>query len=155
MLGSTAAYVVIIGLSVTSLSLLLRTPIEVARPGLLVVALLGTLASMVALGGLLSCLFVATRAALRIAEALMYPVFVVGGMLIPVNLLPAWLRPAAWVMGPYWGSQILDAAVDGTATRPLNWILLGVTTLGYTLLTVVLFRVMLDRSRRAGTLGRL
>ena len=45
-----------------------------------------------------------------------YPVWLVGGFLVPISLLPGWVRPISWVLAPTWGvDAIREAALGGNA----------------------------------------
>lgn len=152
-LGATTTFATLIAVSVAGVAWALGSPLEVAHPVQFVLALLLTVASTAALGGLVGCLFVMTRAAIRVAEALTYPLFIVGGLLIPLTLLPGWLRPVAWLMSPFWGKQLLGAAAAGEDTQLGAWAALAALAVVYALAAVLLFRSVVDRARRTGTLG--
>ncbi|MFD5512742.1 ABC transporter permease [Streptomyces sp. NPDC127051] len=69
------------------------------HPALLLPAAVFALVSATAVGTLLAGLFIASRSAGRIAEALLFPVFLLSGALLPLTVLPSWLR---------WPSALLD-----------------------------------------------
>jgi ABC-2 type transport system permease protein len=91
--GVTGVALVLIGSTVTATAAVLGDPITVRAPLPFVAALAAVVVSATALGLLLGCVFMLTRAAGRISEALMYPVFILGGMLVPLELLPRWVEP--------------------------------------------------------------
>ena len=97
---------------------------------------------------LLSCLFVLTRAAPRIAEALTYPVFILGGLVVPLSLLPSWARPVSAGVPLRWGGELLRAASAGKPQELRAWLLLLATTTAYALVARVLFGRVVMRSRR-------
>jgi ABC-2 type transport system permease protein len=151
-LGSTVRSAVFIGATVTVAAAALGHALDVARPLPFLAALLGVIASAVALGMLLSCIFVLTRAAGRISEALMYPIFILGGMLVPIELLPGWIQPLSTVVSLRWGAELLKAAADGEGQAAHAWLLLAGTTAVYALLARLAFQRVLDKARRDGTL---
>mgnify|MGYP003694698233 CR=1 FL=1 len=47
-----------------------------------------------------------------------YPVWLICGFLVPLALLPGWVRPISWVLAPTWGmSAIRESALGGTPCR--------------------------------------
>jgi ABC-2 type transport system permease protein len=151
-LGATLRSSLLIALTIAVTAAAFGDPIDVQRPVLFIGAFLGVLASATALGMLLSCLFVLTRAAGRISEALMYPVFILGGMLVPLTLLPDWIRLLSWAVSLRWGGELLKAAAAGDATSRRAWLLLAITTALYAVLARFTFQRVLDRARRQGDL---
>lgn len=131
---------------------LLGHPIAIADPAQFTAALVAVLASALVLGLLVSCLFVLTRSAGRISEAIMYPVFILGGLLVPLSLLPDWVQPLSAIVSLRWGGELLRAAATGEAQSAEAWLMLAITTAAYGLLARFLFRRVLDRVRRDGTL---
>jgi ABC-2 type transport system permease protein len=134
--------------------LLLGKPIALARPDLILVGLLAVVASGTALGLMIGSTFVATRYAPQISSALMYPVFLLGGMLIPPESLPWTVRWVSSLVSLRWLQQFLAESAAGHAnwTALLNALVL---TGGYALIGVWLFRRMVTRARRDATLELL
>jgi ABC-2 type transport system permease protein len=59
--------------------------------------------------------FVLYRAAFHLGIAMQYPVWIVTGLLVPLSLLPSFVRPISWVLAPSWGFRALqEAALGGT-----------------------------------------
>lgn len=129
----------------------LGMPVRLGRPAWLVVCLLVTLASTSALGLLLSCLFLLTRHAHQLSSALMYPVFILGGMLVPTDILP---QPARWVSALItlrWANEFLVAAASGRVEVAPGLVLLALTGC-YAVAAVVVFGHVVNRARRDGVL---
>ena len=150
--GATVRAAAFIGVTVGIVSALLGHAIHVRDPLPFAVALGAVLTSATVLGMLLSSLFLVTRAANRIAEALMYPVFILGGLLVPLRLLPEWVRPLADVVSLRWGGELMRAAASGAAQPGGAWIWLAATTAVYALLARIAFRRMLVRARVVGSI---
>ena len=151
-LGTTLRSAVFIAATVLVTAVALGDPVSIERPLPFLAALLAVLASALVLGVLLSTLFVLTRAAGRISEALMYPIFILGGLLVPLSLLPDWIRPLSTVVSLRWGGELLKAAAGGEPQAGTAWVLLAGTTAAYAVLARLAFRRVLDRARRDGTL---
>jgi ABC-2 type transport system permease protein len=78
------------------------------------VALVATVVSVGSLGFLLAVAFVRYRTAWALGNMLEYPVWLVGGFLVPLSLLPGWVRPISWSLAPTWGvDAIREAALGG------------------------------------------
>jgi ABC-2 type transport system permease protein len=77
-------------------------------------ALVATVVSVGALGFLLAVAFVRYRTAWALGNMLEYPVWLVGGFLVPLTLLPAWVRPISWALAPTWGvDAVRESALGG------------------------------------------
>lgn len=132
--------------------LLLGYRLVLHRPGWFLLGALLAVASAAALGLALSCVFVLTRAAHRISEILLYPVFLLGGLLIPLTLLPVWLRWPSGLVSLRWAQEVLAAAAAGEPVRPGPLVAIGVLTAAYGAVGGWAFGRVLDRGRRKGTL---
>ena len=67
------------------------------------------------LGLIMASTFVLYRAAFHLGIATQYPVWIVTGLLFPVSILPAFVRPIGWLLAPYWAfNAIKEAALGGT-----------------------------------------
>jgi ABC-2 type transport system permease protein len=151
-LGATTLSTLFIGATVYTLSWAIGHPIPVEHSLAFVAALVAVFISATVLGLLLSCVFILTRAAPRISEALMYPVFIVGGMLVPVDLLPGWAQPLSNGVSLYWGSRLVKEASVGAPQRLGDWVGLALTTAAYALLARVFFSRVVDRARQEGSI---
>ena len=151
-LGGTAFTGFFIGCTVFGVSAAFGDVVSVADPLPFLAALGGVVVSASVLGILISYVYVVTRAATRIAEALMYPIFILGGMLVPLSLLPDSLTPLSAVVSLRWGAELLRAAANGEPQAVHAWLLLAATTAAYALVARVLFSRVLDRARNEGTL---
>jgi ABC-2 type transport system permease protein len=88
--------------------------VPLAHPFAFAVALVATVASVGALGFLLAVAFVRYRTAWALGNMLEYPVWLVGGFLVPLALLPGWVRPISWALAPTWGvDAVRESALGG------------------------------------------
>ena len=75
----------------------------------------GTVLAFGGLGLLFAVSFVRFRAAWVLGNFFEYPVWLICGLLVPLALLPAWVRPISWVLAPTWGmNAIRQSALGGT-----------------------------------------
>ena len=60
-----------------------------------------------ALGFLFAVTFVRFRAAWALGNLFEYPVWLIGGFLVPLALFPDWVSPISWVLAPTWGMNAI------------------------------------------------
>lgn len=142
---------VFIAVSVVATAVLLGLQVRLTLSAWLPLGLVLVVVSGTALGMLLSCLFLVTRHGLAWSSTLMYPVFIVGGMMVPVRLLPAPLQWLSTLVSLRWAAEFLTGAVTGGLDAGAL-AALSVLTAGYLVLAVVAFRAVLQRALSAGTL---
>lgn len=128
-----------------------------AQPLLFGVSLLLTVLAMISLGMVISPLMSLNASigdwALNIAEM---PVYILGGFLFPVAVLPAWTRPLSYVLAPYWAARALHATSSGGEPPGrvfASWGLLIGFSVVYWFISAWLFRVLLRRAREEASLG--
>jgi ABC-2 type transport system permease protein len=119
-----------------------------ATLGVTTLAILGTALVM-------ASVFVLSRSSRNFQNALTYPFFLLGGVLVPVSLLPGWLQPLCRLVFLSWSADLLrDSVSPGplahAGPRLLVVALLGV---GAVVLGQWLLVRMVDRLRRSGTLS--
>jgi ABC-2 type transport system permease protein len=136
-------------------SLLFGYPLSVAQPMIFFASVIFTMISFVCFGLLLAPMFVANPDIRNFVNALEYPMYILGGFLFPIALLPGWTTPFSYVLAPYWAAEALHAASSGTAsiqTLAIDWgvmLLLGAV---YILIGRWLFKVFLRKARQDATL---
>lgn len=104
---------------------------------------------------LMTALFVRLRNARLFQNSLSYPFYILGGVMVPVALLPDWVEPTSKVIFLSWGSDLLRDSLrsdplEGALQRLAALALL--TALGYAV-GYLASRRMLERSRLEGDLG--
>lgn len=127
-------------------------PIPVAHPAGFVLGVLATVVSIAMLGFLLAVCSVRYRAAWALGNAFEQPVWLVCGFLVPLALLPGWVRPISWALAPTWGmAAVRDASASGPLLRDVGLCLaLG---LAYAGIGALLSRRLLDSARRHASLA--
>jgi ABC-2 type transport system permease protein len=163
----TALAVVVLGriLAVTLFSLLsLAEAIVVARvgfgvtltvhhPWLFVATLLVTAVATAGWATAMSGTFVLARSARTFQNAISYPFFLLGGAIVPVQLLPQRLQPLCRAVYLSWASDLLRASLrpDPVGWWPLRLAaVLGLGAAGF-VAGHVLLRWIVDRVRATGT----
>ncbi|WP_410595588.1 ABC transporter permease [Amycolatopsis sp. lyj-23] len=133
----------------------LHSDVTVRHWGVLVGSLALTLFATAATALLMAAAFVLARNAVTFSNSASFPFYVLGGILVPVALLPGWLQPLSKVVFLSWSADLLRA---GIATGPVPHPLLGlvmVALLGAAALiagTAVLRRILVQ-VRRTGELA--
>jgi ABC-2 type transport system permease protein len=95
------------------------------HPVLLVATVLVTLVAQVGTATMFASLFVLSRSALLFQNALSYPFYVLGGVLVSVDFLPAWLQPVSRVVFLSWSADLLRDCVGRPGAVPDWWWRLG------------------------------
>src|SRR5262249_44392364 len=120
---------------------------------------LSVLVSMLAIAAL-GLLFAAPMLLLPILtrwiNALDYPVWILGGLMFPIVLLPVWIRPLSLALAPYWAAESLSTAARGASLAALapQWGAALALAAGYAALSVGAFELVLRRARADGSLVR-
>lgn len=137
------------------ISLVMGYPLTLARPGLFVISLLVSVASLVSFGLILASLFILIPDFARMVNTLEFPIYILGGFLFPIALLPGWTTPLSYILTPYWAAVALHGAAQGTL-EPLQiagtWGIMAVFSLVYILGSGRLYRVILYKARTDATL---
>jgi ABC-2 type transport system permease protein len=129
----------------------IHLPLE--QPLALAVAIPATIVSIGLLGFLLAVSFARYRTAWALGAMLEYPVWLIGGFLVPLSLFPGWVRPISWALAPTWGmNAIRDAATGGGSAWPdiAMCVVLGAA---YTAAGVLLTNRVLLAARKRATLS--
>jgi ABC-2 type transport system permease protein len=97
--------------------------LTIEEPVLFALAVPATLLSIGALGFLMAVAFARFRAAWAIGSMTEYPVWLICGFLVPLTLLPVWVKPISWVLAPTWGMNAIRQASTGDGS-PLDDVLM-------------------------------
>jgi ABC-2 type transport system permease protein len=127
-------------------------PLHVAHPLAFVAALPSLMVALGLLGLVMASTFVLYRNANAFANLLEYPVWLVTGLLVPLSLLPAWVTPLAWTLGPSWGVRAVRAAAIGGSPWPAVGMCLGLATV-YLVVGALLLANFERLARRDATLA--
>lgn len=112
------------------------------HPLALVLTLLVTIYAMAATAVLIAGLFVMTRNAYTFGNSASFPFYVLGGVSVPIALLPGWIQPVTKGIFMSWSSDLLRASLKAEPIRD-EWGRLGMVLLIGTV-TLLLGRVVLS-----------
>jgi ABC-2 type transport system permease protein len=104
------------------------------------------------LGFVLSLMGARYRTAWALGNALEYPGWLVCGFIIPLTLLPSWLRPVSYALAPTWGMSAIRKSVAGG----WPWLEIGVCAvlgIAYAVVGVLLSGILLRSARRHASLS--
>ena len=151
--------VLIVGTLVFNISL------GIANPILFTISLLLTLLSVSALGLIFASAFVLSRSAQTLTNGLETPLYIISGSMFPIALLPFWIHPAAYILGPTWGIDAIRLTTSQDYASQTFWKGMGTNTalfldltvmilitLAYAVIATVLFKMVEKRARTKGTL---
>jgi len=128
----------------------------VANPFLFAISLLLTVVSLISFGLIIAPIMSIRPGATVWANALEFPMYILGGFLFPVFLLPTWTTPISYALSPYWAARALHATSSGgtpVGMIAVNWGLLIGFSVAYWFISAWLFRILLRRAKEEATLG--
>ena len=133
-------------------NLLFGIDLVVEQPLAFGLSVVGTVLSFGALGFAFAVTFVRFRAAWALGNLFEYPVWLIGGFLVPLVLFPGWVRPISWILAPTWGmNAIRESALGGSPWSDLA-ICLGLGGI-YVAIGILITNRVLDAARRRAALS--
>lgn len=126
--------------------------VPVAHPLTFGLGIALTVITIGALGFLMAVLFVRSRRAWAIGAMTEFPIWLLCGFLVPLSLLPHWLHPLAWLLGPTWGMRAIRAGAFGGATLRDLGLCLALAA-AYVALGTALLGRMVNAARAHATLS--
>ncbi|MPZ15190.1 MAG: hypothetical protein GEU73_12330 [Chloroflexi bacterium] len=129
--------------------------VPVHHPGVLLVTLLATTGASTGSALVLAALFGLARDVRTLQNTVTYPMYVLGGVLVPATYLPEWLQPLSRLVFLSWSADLLRDSLQ--APTPSDVALRVGAIVGLGLVSgaagAVLLHRMLDHLRQEGTLG--
>ncbi|MFN2471583.1 MAG: ABC transporter permease [Gaiellaceae bacterium] len=132
--------------------LLFGIGLAVEHPVAFALAIPATVLSVGAAGFLLAVSFVRYRTAWALGNLLEYPVWLIGGFLVPLSLFPDWVRPISWILAPAWGMNAIRESALGGSPLPDLAICLALGG-GYVLAGVLVVERVLRAARARAALS--
>ena len=132
---------------------LVGTPAVPDRPAYFALGMALTLLAMAAWGSVLAPLFLLARSARTFQNSLSFPLYLLGGVLVPIDLYPEWVRPVCRLVFLTWSAEVLR---DGAGVRAASaWAvpLLVLTGAAGLVVGAWLTRRLVAVGRRDGRLG--
>ncbi len=124
-------------------------PLAISEPAAFGISVILTVVALISLGMVIAPLMALRPGSEVWLNTLEFPMYIVGGFLFPVALLPAWTTPLSYALAPYWAARALHATSSGGASLEevfLCWRMLIASSVIYWFLSAWLFRVVLRRT---------
>ena len=137
-------------------ALVFRLPLTIAQPLPFFASLVITMLAFISFGLLISPLMAVNLSLTGWVNAMEYPMYILGGFLFPILLLPGWTNPVSYILAPYWAARALHLTSSGVATVPdilLCWTMMLLLGGAYIAISYRLFTVVLRRARVDATLS--
>ncbi|UCE96485.1 MAG: ABC transporter permease, partial [Candidatus Bathyarchaeota archaeon] len=115
-------------------SAIFKVELGIASPMFFSLSITLTLLSVSALGLIFASAFVISRYAQVFSNGLEFPIYVISGSMFPVALLPFWVHPASYILGPTWGIEAIRIAAAQPHIPLIFWLDIGMMvliTIGY------------------------
>ena len=145
--------------------LLFGVPLGISNPIMFVVSMILTVLSVSSLGLIFASAFVLSRSTQIMTNGLENPLYIISGSMFPVALLPFWVHPVAYILGPTWGIDAIRLTASQDYATQTFWVGMDVNTaifldlgimlgisLAYTLISAVLFKAVEKKARTSGSL---
>jgi len=133
-----------------------QVQLTIEHPVIFISSLLVSLLSFMGISMLMATFFTLSRNARALMNVLEYPVFILCGVLFPIDILPLWTRPLSYILSPTWAVKILRESVLGIENTNLFMInvliLLAITGI-YFIIASISFRKIDKQTRIKATLG--
>jgi ABC-2 type transport system permease protein len=132
--------------------LLFGIPLHFEHPVLFALSLPVAIVAIGMLGLILASTLMYYRAALFLGASFEYPVWLVTGLLVPLSVLPGWVRPISWLLAPTWGMRAIRESTTGGA--PLGALAMSVAlSVCYAAIAIVCLRAFELIARERATLA--
>lgn len=130
--------------------------LEIQQPLLFAVSVVFAVVAFISFGLIIAPIFVMNPGVRAWQNAMEFPIYVLGGFLFPIALLPGWTTPISYLLPPYWAAVALHGTSTGGASLNQTffaWGMMLLFSLVDLLIASRLFKLMLYKARADATLG--
>lgn len=155
-LGNTILGLVPFGISFAIVKLFFHGELYIKEPIAFMVSMLMTIVSFIGISLVFSGFFTLSRSSRMLMNCIEYPIFILCGILFPIEILPKWTRPISYILSPTWASRLLRMSVEGISSKDIYYSNLGALvalSIAYFVLSYVLFNIIDKRTRITASLG--
>lgn len=154
-LGNTLLGLSSMVITFTFVWLVFKEGLTITHPFYFLLALFIAILSFMAISMLLAAVFTLSRNSRALMNCLEYPVFILCGVLFPIEVLPIWVRPLSYILSPTWAVKLLRGSSLGISDwrvfyTELSMLLL--ITITYSLAAYFLFDKIDSETRIHATL---
>ena len=131
--------------------------VAVYHPVLFAVAMVVTALSAAGSTLITTALFSMARTARTYQNSIIFPLFLLGGIMVPITEFPAWIQPLSRLIYLYWSANLLRDSMSPETPVGAGASLAAVAALGIAgaVIGALMILRMLDKLRREGRLGVL
>ena len=141
-------------ISVSVVVIFFDKPIMIQEPLWLLVGFIFMTLSLIAIAYLFAGLFTLSRNARTLMNFFEAPIFILCGMMFPLEMLPKFILPLSYLFSPTWAVKILRFSVIGGETSEVLPFVIGIVILTalYSLMSILLFNQIDKKCRIDATL---
>jgi ABC-2 type transport system permease protein len=99
-------------------ALLFDVPVKIEQPLAFAVGVPACALAVGMLGLIVAATFVLYRASFHLGIATQYPVWIATGLIVPLSILPSFVRPISWFLAPTWGFRAIQESALGRTPWP-------------------------------------
>jgi ABC-2 type transport system permease protein len=125
-LGNTILGLMSMVITFVFVSVVFGEVLIIANPMIFIVSLIISLLSFMAISMLLAPSFTLSRNSRALMNCLEYPIYILCGVLFPIEVLPMWIRPLSYMLSPTWAVKLLRDSSLGVQDFDKFFISLGV-----------------------------
>jgi len=154
-IGNTIWGVISMMISACFVLIFFNKSIVVSNIGLLIIGLILMVVSFVAIAFMLAGLFTLSRSARVLMNCMEHPIYILCGVVFPVEILPGFIQPISYILSPTWAVKVLRLAVVGGPLNDVRYYLIGLVsvTVIYIVISALSFKLIDKRARVNATLG--
>ncbi len=131
-------------------------PLHLNNPIFFFLTIIFTVIAFVCFGLILAPLFLMSPGIGRFQNALEFPIYILGGFLFPIAMLPGWTTPLSYLLPPFWAAKALHGTSSGNdplSSIAFYWFMLIFFSVADLILANILFKKVLIRARSDASLG--
>lgn len=143
-------------LSITFTKLFFNQSMIIINPVEFMISFILMLFSFVSVSLIICPIFTLFKNARALMNCLEYPIFIIGGFVFPVSMLPKIIKPISYIFSPMWAIEILKESSFGIINMNSFYkkvTLLIIISIVYIAISKLLFNKIDKKTRIEGTLG--
>lgn len=154
-IGNTLWGLISMGIAAIFVSVFFRKSFVIQMPFLMILSLILMTISFIAIALFMAGLFTLSRNTRLVMNSLEHPIFLLCGLVFPIEILPIFIQPISYLLSPTWAVKLLRIAVLGGSSNEIFFHLCGLTgiTIIYWVAGHVLFQKIDHKARVSATLG--
>jgi ABC-2 type transport system permease protein len=155
-LGNTLWGAVSMLVSFLFITIVFRTSMVLVHPLIFTATFIVALISFIGISLVLASISTLSRKSGIFMNILEFPVYILCGILFPIEILPIWTRPLSWILSPTWVVKLLKMSIFGIENYEVYFkylFFLIFIKIFYFILDRILFKEIDKKTRIYATLG--